>query len=297
MKTSVFFALFASTVPVMSQVDRLDQTLDEVKDRLSKVDWRRQINEVMDTLDPKIKSGPGTVRTAEEEGYLDVFGPLHQATRESAASIVMGEPAERLAALEKLKETHEGWYASLQVTLPPDSMLEPGLNVREQILKLLEKSTQVGKAEELTDLCVTFLRTRADYNGMLKAREVVKDDGARYETRYAFRPLGNPLMIYTGNGSFTGGEFKVSVMIPTPAGGLTVWRQAKGSSLRHLVVEYNGTSRVFSIRDGLEFSIEDPKMYAVTTAVHGDRIILTVATRGGGASPPAKRPAQPVPAP
>ncbi len=112
---------------------------------------------------------------------------------------------------------------------------------------------------------------------MLGRRTAPKHDETRYETHYAFRPLGNPLMIYTGSGSFTGGQFKVSVMIPTPLGGVTIRRQSKEqSSVRYLMLEYKGTHRVFSIRDGFEFNIEDPKMYSVSTLVRGDFIILKV---------------------
>ncbi len=90
-------------------------------------------------------SKPATFRTAEEEGYLQIFYSLHKAVREAATSIIVEEDADRLLALKKFRDIYDDWYVRLKVTLPPDSMLEPGNNVRDQILRLLEKSKKLKR--------------------------------------------------------------------------------------------------------------------------------------------------------
>lgn len=226
------------------------------------------------------QSEPSHTLSPEEIGYLNIFGDLNYSARDSAIGIIMGEPPERLIALNKLKSLHKDWMALLKSTLPPESMVESGRNQRDELMKLLEASHISKTPEQIENQCVKFLKTRGNFNHYLKTRQnkppqVPKDK----RVSFVIRPLGNPLFVYGGEAGK--GEFKVSLGIPTPAGYVVINEEEVENTVRYLVVQYKGVRRIFSLNGISQTQVEvvDEKIYAVKTETSGSFIFVTISAR------------------
>lgn len=253
------------------------EVFDEVQKRMQKATAKTQNKDFL---------------TAEEAGYLEYFFPVHMKVKDCASTIIIGESGERKAAWEELKKTGIEWKARIAETMPPESMMTKGLNLREELLKLWEASEKSKNAEAVTDACVRYLRTRADYNDSLKKRPSTGQASApkKSKTRFSFRPFGNPFLIYTGDGSFEDGKFKGSLFIPTPLGGVTVWQEEAQSHLKYLIVEYNNMRRFLRLDSDVEFVVEDENMYAVSVRTEGDSLVMRISTKTKEGEKPKSKP-------
>jgi len=262
--------------PALAQSAEATEAMDAISNAFEKS--ASLVEKWLSDLQENEKATP-TFRTPEELGYLNYFSPLHALVRENTSLIVMGEPAQRVTALEALRRCKNDWYKLLCATLPPDSMNQDGLNVRQKLIELLEMAVKVDNPEELTGKSVEYLRTRADFNAMLGQREPIKKKNVPRKINFVFRPLANPILIYSGNTEFREGKFKVAVSVPTPVGGLVFSQDDYENSFKYIVVEYDGTYRFIKPEQGSVFVVEDEDIFRVSTETRGEFLYLRIDTK------------------